>query len=95
MGRADECHEELRSVRVRSRVGHRQNTRALMLVLEVLVWELVSVDRLTACAISASEVTTLGHEPWDNSMESAPFEVKRLSTASNTVLASAEGSEVL
>ena len=89
MGRAYESHEELRSVRVRSRIGHRQNARALMLVLEVLIWELSSVDRLTACAVSASEVTTLGHEPWDNSMEGAPFEVKRLSTASDTVLASA------
>ena len=66
-----------------------------MLVLEVLIWELGSVDRLTACAVALSEVTTLGHEPWDNSMEGAALEVKRLSTASNTVLTSAESSEVL
>ena len=66
-----------------------------MLLHEVLVPELGSVDGLTSCAISTGEITTLGHESWNNAMEETVLEVKRLTRPANSFLASAESTEVL
>lgn len=71
----DSADEELGAVRVLAGVGHRwerleantgqpielltENTGAGVLQLEVLVGELVAVDRLAATAIARGEVTTL------------------------------------
>jgi len=58
-----------------------------MLQLEVLVVELLSVDGFSASAIMVCEVTSLTHELRDDTME-------RRALVSETVLASAEFSEV-
>lgn len=49
MGRARESQEELRSVRVASSIRHGQNASASVFSDEVLIVELSSVDRMTAC----------------------------------------------
>lgn len=36
---------------------------------KVLVWELTTVDGLTTSTVTSSEVTTLQHEVWDDSVE--------------------------
>jgi len=80
--------EELRAVGVGTRVGHGQDTRLGVSSLEVLIRELLTVDRLATRAIAASEVTALQHELRDDSVERGPFVAEAL-------LAGAEGTEVL
>lgn len=55
----DGAEEELRAVGAWASVGHGEDTRAGVLKLEVLVLELVAVDRLATSAIVVGEVTTL------------------------------------
>ena len=69
MRSVDEAEEELGAVRVWACVGHRQDAPARVLVGEVLISEVGSINRLAASAVSAGEVTTLGHEISDNAME--------------------------
>ena len=76
--RRRESHEELGAVCTRSRVCHRENARALVLMNEVLVGELHPVDGLTASAIASREVASLRHESRNDSMEHAIFVVERL-----------------
>ena len=95
MGCRRESHEKLRAIRVASRVSHRENARPRMLVHKVLVIELGSIDRLTSCAISTGEISTLGHKSWNDAMETGVFKVKRLTRLANSFLASAESAEVL
>ena len=73
-----EAEEELRSVGVGASVGHREDTGSGVLFLEVLVSELCSVDGLATSPISSGEVTTLAHEPGDDSVESAALVVEGL-----------------
>jgi len=40
-----------------------------VLQLEVLVFELVSVDALAASAVVVCEVSTLAHEAWNDAVE--------------------------
>ena len=63
------CDEKLRSIGIFSCVGHRQPPNSVMLQLEVLIWESLSVDTATTGAISISEITPLKHEVFDDSME--------------------------
>ena len=51
--------EELRTVRVGSAVGHRQQTGTVVLQVEVLVRETLAVDRLTSHSISHREIASL------------------------------------
>ena len=90
-----EAEEELRAVGVGACISHAQDAGAGVLPVEVLVVELVAVNALAASAISDSEVTTLGHEARDNSVEDAALEVEGLSRVAHAFLASAEGAEVL
>jgi len=80
--------EELAAVCVGSCVGHAQQVLLVVGELEVLVCELLAVDRLAAGAVAPGEVTALEHEAGDDSVEGAALEAEAL-------LASAEGSEVL
>lgn len=63
----------MRSVGVLSSVGHAQLALLGVLQLEVLVFKLVSVDRLATCAIPSREITTLNHEILDDAMERRAF----------------------
>ena len=51
--------EELGPVRVGSAVGHRQQTGAVVLQVEVLIRETLSVDRLASHSVSHREVASL------------------------------------
>jgi len=61
-GSYDGRDEELRTVGVRSSVGHGQQSRLGVAELEVLVLELLAVDGLATGTVTAGEVTTLEHE---------------------------------
>ena len=50
--------EELGSVGVGSSIGHRQPSGSVVLQIEVLVGETVSVDRLASGSVTASEVSS-------------------------------------
>jgi len=80
--------EELRAVSVWSGIGHREKSYFGVLAGEVLIGKLLTVDRLATGAVTAGEITTLKHESWD-------YAVEGRSSVSETLLASAESTEVL
>ena len=55
-------HEELRAVGVGAGVGHAEHARLVVLVLEVLIREGLSVDGLPPGAVALGEVAALGGE---------------------------------
>ena len=57
--RLHSADEELRAVGPRPRVGHREHALARVLELEVLVGELLAVDRLAASAVAIREISSL------------------------------------
>ena len=75
MRSGDEAEEELRSVGVGTSVGHGEDTGTVVLVDEVLIGELSSIDGLTTGTVSDGEVTTLGHESRDDSVPDTSLEV--------------------
>jgi hypothetical protein len=91
----DGADEELGAVGAGASVGHGEDTGASVLEVEVLVLELLAVDGLSAGAVAAGEVTTLKHELGDDAVEAGALEVERLARLAGTLLASAEGAEVL
>ena len=46
--------------------------------IKILISELSAIDRLTSNSGTVSEVTTLSHEAWNDSMEGGSFVVERL-----------------
>ena len=94
-GGGDGGDEELGSVGVGSSVGHGKEERLAVSVLEVLISELLSVDALTSGSVTLGEVTTLQHELGDHSVERAGLEVEGLSGLADSLLTSAESTEVL
>jgi len=82
------AEEKLGPVGVGSSVGHGKNSRSSVFQSEVLILELVAIDRLSSGAISSSEVTTLAHEVGDDAVEGGSLE-------SEPLLPGAEGAEVL
>ena len=61
--------KELRAVRSRACVCHRQDTGAGVPQLKVLIGKAATVDRLAARAIAIREIPALAHKPRDDSME--------------------------
>jgi len=91
----DRAQEELRAVRVRTRVRHGEDAGADVLLLEVLVRELLAVDRLATSAVAAREVAALEHEVGNDAVELGALEVKRLALLAHALLARAKAAEVL
>ena len=82
------AEEELRAVGVGAGIGHAQHAGAGVLELEILVGELLPVDRFSAGAVVVGEVTALTHELGDHAVE-------RRALVAESLLAGAEGAEVL
>ena len=87
MGSGCEAEEELRAVGTWASIGHRKDTTSGVLINEIFVFEIRSVDGLAASAVVCSEITTLSHEACDDSVESTSCETEAF-------LTSAELSEV-
>ena len=85
-----EGNEELAAVGVGACVGHAEQSSLIVLDVEVFVGELGSVDGDSACAVVVREVTALGHEILDHSVEGAALVRVLL-----LVVASTKRSEVL
>ena len=68
-----ESDEELRSIRIRSSIGHRQETFVGMWVPNLFIIESVSVYRLASCAITMGGVASLHHEPFNHSVHIVAF----------------------
>jgi len=90
-----EAEEELGSVGSGASVGHGEDTASGVLVNEVLVGELASVDGRAAGTVVSSEVTALGHEVGNDSVEGAVLEVKGNTLSVVSLLTRAESAEVL
>jgi len=88
MRSVDECDEELRSIGIWTGISHGEKVRLFVLSDEVFIRELFTVDGLPASPVSFSEVTALGHETRDHSVEFG-------ASIAKAFLASAERAEVL
>ena len=95
VGSVHEAQEELGSVRAWTSVGYGEDSSSGVLVLEVLIIELAAVDAFTSSAVSFGKITALCHEVWNDSVEAAALEVEGLALFADTLLTSAESSEVL
>mmetsp|Transcript_85394 Transcript_85394/g.215284 ORF Transcript_85394/g.215284 Transcript_85394/m.215284 type:complete len:246 (+) Transcript_85394:320-1057(+) len=87
-------NKELGAVGVGARIGHGEHAFPRVPSDEVLVPKLLAIDRLPTCAITASEISTLTHEAWNDAMEHATHVVQPLATPALALLARAEGTEV-
>ena len=83
--------EELRTIRVRTRVGHRQEAAVSVRVPDLFVVELVAVDAHTSGAVLVCRVTALRHEALDDSVENVALIVQVLVVS----LARADDAEIL
>jgi hypothetical protein len=86
-GAGDEGDEELGAVGSGAGVGHGQQVGDIVLLLEVLILELGTVDGLASGAVLVGEVTALSHEVGDDAVEGGSLVAKAL-------LSSAESPEV-
>lgn len=80
--------EELGAVGVLAGVGHGEQTGLVVLQLEVLIREPVTVDGLATSAVALGEITTLQHELGDDAVEAGTL-------VTESLLTSAESTEVL
>ena len=71
--------KELASICVLAAVCHGEETFACVLVLEILILELRTIDRFTSCPIVFGKVASLGHETWNDPVKNAALIVKGLS----------------
>ena len=90
MRRCSVTNEELRSIRVWTSVGHRQNTFVSMRVPNLFVLKLLTVYGNSTCAITSGRITTLHHESIDNSVKFVALIVFTLAA----VLSGTKSSEV-
>jgi len=70
--------KELGAIGVGTSVSHGQNTWASVGQLEVLILELISINRLATGSVVGCEITSLAHEIRDNSVKGGSFESKSL-----------------
>ena len=66
-------YEELRAVRVWTRVGHRKHPAFRVLQRKIFVVELLSIDALAPGSISFRKIASLHHEIRDNPVQRTPL----------------------
>ena len=65
----DKSDEELATVCMTTRVSHREEVRFIVPHLEILILKFSSIDGFATCSIELCEISALGHEARDNSVE--------------------------
>ena len=70
------AQKELRSICVRSCIGHWENSWSSVLQIEVFIRKLGSVNWLSTSSIVGCEVSALAHEIWDYSVKWGSFEAE-------------------
>ena len=94
MGGCNEAEEELGSVGAWASVGHGKDSATGMLVDEVLILKLATVDGSSASAVVRGEIATLGHEVVNDSVERAALVVESGKSGGPFLLASAKSTKV-
>lgn len=90
-----EANEELRSIGIWSSISHGQSTSTTMAMIEILISESITIDRLAARPIVVCKVTSLCHETRNDSVEDRLFEVHWSSMTANAFFSSTENSKIL
>mmetsp|Transcript_98389 Transcript_98389/g.190025 ORF Transcript_98389/g.190025 Transcript_98389/m.190025 type:complete len:210 (+) Transcript_98389:43-672(+) len=67
------CNEKLRTVRVRSSVGHAEETGSGVQQVKVFILKLVTINAPAASTIEICEISTLDHETRDDAVKWASF----------------------
>mmetsp|Transcript_24385 Transcript_24385/g.27688 ORF Transcript_24385/g.27688 Transcript_24385/m.27688 type:complete len:429 (-) Transcript_24385:245-1531(-) len=90
-----ESDEKLRTVGVGSGIRHTEQPGDVMFASKMFILEFLAVDTLSSGTITSSEISSLHHEALDNSVEFGILEMQRFTGISDTLLTSAQSSEVL
>ena len=85
----DSGNEELRSIGVRTGIGHRQDTRAGVLEVKVLIGKLFTIDGTASGTVVIGEISSLKHELGNDAVEDGSLVSVLLG-----VVATAEGTKV-
>jgi hypothetical protein len=72
--------------KLRTCVGHGQQARCCVLVDEVLVLKLLSVNALATGSIAVREIASLAHEGFDDTVELATLQGQKFSTSTHSIL---------
>merc|ERR1719491_392156 len=83
------CDEELRAVGAGPSVGHAQKTGDGVLLFEVFVCKLATIDALTSSASAMREIAALEHKIWDDVVKDAALVMEWLARAANALFTSA------
>uniref|UniRef100_A0A1B0B9Q7 Uncharacterized protein n=1 Tax=Glossina palpalis gambiensis TaxID=67801 RepID=A0A1B0B9Q7_9MUSC len=72
-GSLNSTNKKLRTIGIRSGIGHRQDAGASMLQSEIFISEFVAINRFAAGAIVICEIAALAHEIGNDAMEGGAF----------------------
>ena len=89
------CNKELAAIGAGPCIRHREQEWAVVLQLEVLVFELLAIDGLSTGPVACREVSTLDHEAFDNTMEARTLVAQFVAGIAFSFLARAKSAEVL
>lgn len=89
------CYEKLGSICIFTPISHGQQVLLVVFDSKAFIFKKASVDGFASSSITFTEVSSLNHEVFYNSMEKASFVVERfLSSFPNAFLTCAETSEI-
>merc|ERR1719343_571079 len=89
------CDEKLTSISVSTSIGHGKETTLGMLQLKVFIGKLVAINTLATSSISISEIASLYHKIFNNTMEDRSLVMQRFPRFSIALFSSAQCSKVL